>query len=304
MVAAEKERQNEGLQAVRRRVRFWLYQHRKLLSKIGLVLLQLFLTVLLVSFLIPTIWMVVSSLKASTEIFAHPIVWIPKDPQWNNYVRAFQQTDLFKFAQNSFFVVTLAVLGTVLSSALVGYSFARLRWPGRDFFFALVIGTLMLPQVIMLVPRFVIFRNLKWIDTFLPLIVPYWLGGSPFYIFLMRQFMRGLPKDLDDAALIDGANHFQIFFRIILPLSKPVIATVAVFSLLQHYNSFLEPLIYVNSMELWTLPLGIRSLNDAYAANWELVFAASTVMMAPMVLLFIFAQRYFVRGIATTGLKG
>jgi ABC-type glycerol-3-phosphate transport system permease component len=186
----------------------------------------------------------------------------------------------------------------------VGYSFARLRWPGRDFFFALVIGTLMLPQVIMLVPRFVIFRDLKWIDTFLPLIVPYWLGGSPFYIFLMRQFMRGLPKDLDDAALIDGANHFQIFSRIILPLSKPVIATVAVFSLLQHYNSFLEPLIYVNSMDLWTLPLGIRSLNDAYAANWELVFAASTVMMMPMVLLFIFAQRYFVRGIATTGLKG
>jgi ABC-type glycerol-3-phosphate transport system permease component len=219
-------------------------------------------------------------------------------------VRAFQETNLFKFAQNSFLVVFLAVLGTVLSSALVGYSFARLRWPGRDFFFALVIGTLMLPQVIMLVPRFVIFRDLKWIDTFLPLIVPYWLGGSPFYIFLMRQFMRGLPKDLDDAALIDGANHFQIFSRIILPLSKPVIATVAVFSLLQHYNSFLEPLIYVNSMDLWTLPLGIRSLNDAYAANWELVFAASTVMMMPMVLLFIFAQRYFVRGIATTGLKG
>jgi ABC-type glycerol-3-phosphate transport system permease component len=304
MVAAKQDRQPSGFENLQREVRFWFYQNRQILSKVGIVLLQIVMTLILVTFLVPTIWMVVSSLKASTEVFAQPIVWIPRDPQWNNYVRAFQETNLFKFAQNSFLVVFLAVLGTVLSSALVGYSFARLRWPGRDFFFALVIGTLMLPQVIMLVPRFVIFRDLKWIDTFLPLIVPYWLGGSPFYIFLMRQFMRGLPKDLDDAALIDGANHFQIFSRIILPLSKPVIATVAVFSLLQHYNSFLEPLIYVNSMDLWTLPLGIRSLNDAYAANWELVFAASTVMMMPMVLLFIFAQRYFVRGIATTGLKG
>ena len=296
--------QESKLDQIRRDVRFWLYQNRKIISKVGIVLLQILMTAVLISFLIPTIWMVASSLKASTEIFAHPIVWMPRDPQWKNYVRAFQRIPMAQFAWNSFVVVAFAVFGTVLSSGLVGYSFARLRWPGRDFFFSLVVGTLMLPQVIMLVPRFIIFRNFGWIDTFLPLIVPYWLGGSPFYIFLMRQFMRGLPKDLDDAALIDGANHFQIFFRIILPLSKPVLATVAVFSLLQHYNSFLEPLIYVNSMDLWTLPLGIRSLNDAYAANWELVFAASTVMMAPMVLLFIFAQRYFVRGIATTGLKG
>ena len=296
--------QESKLDQIRRAIRFWLYENRKIISKVGIVLLQILMTAVLVSFLIPTIWMVASSLKASTEIFAHPIVWMPKDPQWKNYVRAFQEIPMAQFAWNSFVVVAMAVLGTVFSSGLVGYSFARLRWPGRDFFFSLVVGTLMLPQVIMLVPRFIIFRNLGWIDTFLPLIMPYWLGGSPFYIFLMRQFMRGLPKDLDDAALIDGASHFQIFFRIILPLSKPVLATVAVFSLLQHYNSFLEPLIYVNSMDLWTLPLGIRSLNDAYAANWELVFAASTVMMAPMVLLFIFAQRYFVRGIATTGLKG
>ncbi len=296
--------QESKIERIRRDIRFWLYENRKTTSKVGLVLLQILMTAVLVSFLIPTIWMVASSLKASTEIFAHPIVWLPRDPQWKNYTRAFQEIPMARFAWNSFVVVILAVLGTILSSGLVGYSFARLRWPGRDFFFSLVVGTLMLPEVIMLVPRFVIFRNLGWIDSFLPLIVPYWLGGSPFYIFLMRQFMRGLPKDLDDAALIDGANHFHIFFRIILPLSKPVLATVAVFSLLQHYNSFLEPLIYVNSMDLWTLPLGIRSLNDAYAARWELVFAASTAMMAPMVLLFIFAQRYFVRGIATTGLKG
>ncbi|MBN1261476.1 MAG: carbohydrate ABC transporter permease [Anaerolineae bacterium] len=256
------------------------------------------------TFLIPTLWMVVSSLKASTEIFSHPIVWIPKDPQWRNYVRAFQELPLERFAWNSFVVVVGAVVGTVISSALVGFSFARLRWPGRDFLFSLVVATLLLPGVVLLIPRFVIFRNLDWINTYLPLIVPFWLGGSPFYIFLMRQFIRGLPKELDDAALIDGANRFQIFARIILPLCKPVIATVTVFSLLEHYNAFLEPLIYLNSMDMWTLPIGIRGLNDAYAANWELVFAASTVMMIPMVLLFIFAQRYFVRGIATTGLKG
>jgi len=277
---------------------------RKVLSTLGLVLLQIFLTALLVTYLVPTLWMVSSSLKASTEIFAHPIVWIPKQPVWSNYPRAFETLPLAKFAWNTVAVVALAVVGTVLSSLAVAYSFARLRWPGRDFFFSMLIATMMLPEVVTLVPRFIIFRNFGWVNTYLPLTVPYWLAGTPLYVFLARQFFRGLPIELDEAALIDGASRPRVLFQILLPLSKPVIATIAVFALLQHYNSFMEPLIYLNDMSKWTLAVGIRAFNSSYTSEWELIFAASTFMVTPMVILYMFAQRYFVRGIAMTGLKG
>jgi multiple sugar transport system permease protein len=277
---------------------------RKVLSTLGLAVLQIFLTALLVTYLVPTIWMVSSSLKASTEIFAHPIVWIPREPVWSNYPRAFETLPLAQFAWNTAAVVTLAVVGTVLSSLAVAYSFARLRWPGRDFFFSMLIATMMLPQIVTLVPRFIIFRNLGWVNTYLPLTIPCWLGGTPLYIFLARQFLRGLPIDLDEAALIDGASRLRVLVQILLPLSKPVIATITVFALLQHYNSFMEPLIYLSEMSKWTLAVGIRAFNSTYTSEWELIFAASTFMVAPMVVLYVFAQRYFVRGIAMTGLKG
>jgi ABC-type glycerol-3-phosphate transport system permease component len=167
-----------------------------------------------------------------------------------------------------------------------------------------MIATMMLPEVITLIPRFLVFRWLDWIDTFLPLIVPYWAGASALYIFLVHQFFRGLPMELEEAALIDGANRIQILTQILIPLSKPVIATVAVFALIQHYNSFLEPLIYLNGMDKWTLALGIRAINDSNVQNWELVFAAGTVMLAPVLALFVIAQRYFVQGIAMTGFGG
>jgi ABC-type glycerol-3-phosphate transport system permease component len=282
---------------------------RKALEKIWLILLQILLTVLLVSFLVPALWMVSSSLKASTEVFAHPIVWVPAKPQWQNFARVFEVLPFARFAFNSLLVVVFAVSGTLFSSALVGYSFARLQWPGRDFFFGILIATLMLPEVITLVPRFIIFRHLGWIDTLLPLIIPYWFGATPWtplYIFLMRQFFRGIPVELEEAALIDGASRLRIFAQIILPLSKPVLATVAVFALLQHYTDFMNPLIYLSSVDNWTLAVGIAGLNadESFRATWELVFAAGTFMTIPIVVLFIFAQRYFVRGIATTGFGG
>ncbi len=282
---------------------------RKILEKIWLVFLQIILTVLLVSFLIPALWMISSSLKASTEVFAHPIVWIPESPQWHNYARVFDVLPFAQFTWNSLRVVLFAVAGTLFSSTLVGYSFARLRWPGRDFFFGILIATLMLPEVITLVPRFIIFRELRWIDTLLPLTVPFWFGTTPWtplYIFLMRQFFMGIPIELEEAAMIDGASRLRTLVQIMLPLSKPVLATVAVFAMLQHYTDFMNPLIYVNSVENWTLAVGIAGLNadESFKASWELVFAAGTFMTLPMVLLFIFAQRYFVRGIATTGFGG
>jgi ABC-type glycerol-3-phosphate transport system permease component len=248
--------------------------------------------------------MISSSLKASTEVFVHPVKWIPEDPQWRNYVKIFDILPFGRFTLNTFIVTGLAVMGNLISSVMVGYSFARLRWPGRNFFFSLMIATLMLPSVVVLVPRFIEFRTLGWNDSILPLVVPQWLGGSALYIFLIHQFFRGLPMELEEAALIDGANRIQILTRILIPLSKPVLATITVFALIQHYNDFLEPLIYLNSIENWTLAIGIRAINDSDAKSWELVFAAGTLMFVPVLVLFIFAQRYFVQGIALTGFGG
>ncbi|RME98299.1 MAG: carbohydrate ABC transporter permease [Chloroflexi bacterium] len=282
---------------------------RKIIERVWLVILQILLTLFLITFLVPALWMVSSSLKASTEVFAHPIVWIPESPQWNNYVRVFEILPFGTFAWNTLLVVVFAVLGTLFSSVLVGYSFARLRWPGRDIFFGLLIATLMLPEVITLVPRFIIFRELGWIDTLLPLTVPYWFGATPWtplYIFLMRQFFKGIPLELEEAAFIDGASRFRTLVQIMLPLSKPVLATVAVFATLQHYTDFMNPLIYISSIDNWTLALGIAGLNanESYKASWELVFAAGTFMTLPMIVLFIFAQRYFVQGITMSGFGG
>ncbi|MBV7330297.1 carbohydrate ABC transporter permease [Chloroflexi bacterium TSY] len=165
-------------------------------------------------------------------------------------------------------------------------------------------ATMMLPEVVTLIPRFVIFRELKWLNTLLPLVVPYWFAATPLYVFLMRQFFRGLPMELDEAAWIDGANRLQILFRVLLPLATPVIATVAVFSMLQHYQDFLNPLIFLNSIENYTVPLGVAYFNDSDAARTELIFAAATVMVTPMVILFVSAQRFFVQGIAMTGFGG
>ncbi len=192
---------------------FFLGMTRKVfLRRVGLILLQIFLSVLLITFLIPALWMFSSGLKVSTEVFAYPIVWIPEAPRWANYVDVFQLPGIpfARFIWNTFRVVTIAVIGTILSSAMVAYSFSRLKWPGRDLFFAMLLATMMLPEVIMLIPRFIIFRNLGWIDTLLPLTVPYWLAITPIYVFLMRQFFKGIPIELEEAALIDGASRIRI----------------------------------------------------------------------------------------------
>ncbi|MEP7199361.1 MAG: carbohydrate ABC transporter permease [Chloroflexota bacterium] len=282
--------------------------------RIGLIALQIVMTLVLLSFLAPTLWMVSSALKARTEIFAHPIVWIPEAPQWDNFVKAMTILPFGKFALNTFVICALTVSGTVISSSMVAYAFARLQWPGRDLFFGALLGTMMLPEIITLIPMFVEFKTFGWTKpgtvfgvlplNFLPLIVPYWLALTPLYVFLMRQFFKGIPIELEEAALMDGANRLQILFRVILPLSKPVVATVAVFSFLQSYSDFLQPLIYLNGQENWTLALGLRALSDAQAGQWELVFAAATIILIPILTIFILAQRYFVQGIATTGFGG
>lgn len=272
--------------------------------RVGLLLLELVMALAVLTFLAPTLWMVASSLKASTELFATPIVWLPANPQWGNYVKIFEVLPLAAFIRNTVVVVALAVLGTLVSSIPVAYAFARLRWPGRDTWFALLLATMMIPDVITLVPRFILFRNLQWLDTFLPLIVPYWTATTALYVFLIRQFLRSLPTELEEAAFVDGAGRLRVLIQIILPLCGPVIASVAIFALIQHYNDMLNPLIFLNSMEKWTLAVGLRAYNDSTGGNWELVFAASTLTLLPILLLFLAAQRFFVQGIALTGLGG
>jgi multiple sugar transport system permease protein len=288
---------------------------RQVTGTIGLIVLQIIMTLVLITFLAPTLWMVSSSLKARPEVFAVPIVWIPETPQWGNYVEALNLLPFARFAVNTLALCLLSVVGTLLSASMVAYAFARLRWPGRDFFFMLLLGTMMLPEIITLIPMFIQFRWLGWTKpgmvlgilplNYLPLIVPFWLSLAPLYVFLIRQFFKGIPMELEEAALVDGASRFNILFRIILPLSKPVIATVAVFQFLQTYNDFLQPLIYIRSRNDWTLALGLRAMNDVQqTGQWELLFAASTAVLIPILLIFIFAQRYFVQGIATTGFGG
>ncbi len=268
-------------------------------------LLQVLMTALAISFLIPTIWMVSSSLKVSTEVFQHPIQWWPSDPYWRNYIKAFSGTlPLGRFMWNTAYIVVFAVVGTIVSSALVAYSFARIEWPGKNFWFGLLLGTMMLPDIVTLVPRFILFRTLGWYDTFYPLIVPYWGAVMALYVFLIRQFFLGIPMELEDAAYIDGASRLRTLSQILMPLSKPVIATVSVFSLLQHYNDFMNPLIYLKTIDKFPLAVGVKLFNDFEVQQWEVVFAVSTIMLAPILLLFLMAQRFFVQGITMTGFGG
>ncbi len=290
--------------------------NKKTRQLLSLTALQIFATLLVLTFLMPTLWMISSSFKSSTEIFVVPIKWIPDSLRWKNYVDAFTQPALpmWDFIKNTVMVVTVSLLGTMVSSVMVAYSFARLQWPGRRLFFGIMIATLMLPGIITLIPRFIMFKDFGWINLtipiidvyfpWLPLVVPPWFAGTGLYVFLMYQFMRGIPDELDEAAKMDGANRVQILTRILLPLCKPVLATIAVFGLIQYYNEFMEPLIYLSKLDSWVLALGIRAFNDTNVQNWELVFSASVVMLIPVLVLFIVAQRYFVQGIAMTGFGG
>ena len=207
------------------------------------------------------------------------------------------------FFRNSVIVTLSATLGTVLSSSLVGFSLARLRWPGRDAMFGLVIATTLMPYVVTLVPAFVMFKWLGWLNTFYPLTVPAWTGVA-FYVFLFRQFMRSLPVEMDEAARVDGATNWTIFWRIILPLCGPVLAAVAIFAFLHHWTDFLAPSIYLTSVENYTLPLGVLMYQGRYGNQWNLVMAASMFVVVPVLLLFLSAQRYFIRGVQLTGLAG
>jgi ABC-type glycerol-3-phosphate transport system permease component len=255
--------------------------------------------------LAPLVWMVSTSLKDEGDVFLIPVQWIPKRILWSNYPAALTFVPYARYFLNSVVVTGLAVLGTVLSSSLVAFAFARLRGPGKNLLFIILLSTLMLPGEVTLVPVYLLFRNLGWLDTYLPLIVPSWFGGSAFYIFLLRQFFLTLPTELDDAAKIDGASLFHIYTRIVMPLSKPALATVAIFSFFTHWNAFLPPLIYLNTSEKYTLPIGLRLyLSTLSNSHWNYLMGATVVAIIPPLVLFFISQRFFIQGAVLSGVKG
>ena len=254
--------------------------------------------------LFPLAWLVRSSVMDLGQIFVFPPEWIPKPWRWQNYPEALTTIPFFLYFRNTLTILVPTVVGTVLTSALAAYGFSRLRWPGRDLVFNVLLTTLMLPYAVTLIPTFLLWARLDLINTFWPLIIPHWFGGGIFSIFLLRQFFRTIPRELDEAALIDGANPLQILWNVIVPLSRPALIAVAIFAALNSWNDFLGPLIYLNDSRNFTLALGLAEFTGLYSSQWHLLMAASTVVIVPVVVLFFFAQRYFIEGIALTGSKG
>lgn len=253
--------------------------------------------------LIPFAWMISCSLTTPQGVFETPMRWIPRPIYWTNYVKAFEAMPTLLYTRNTILITALCIVGYLVSGSMVAYAFARLRWPGRDFLFYVLIATMMLPPQVTIVPLFVIFRNLHWINTYYPLVVPSYLTGWPFFIFLMRQYFLTIPLDLTDAAKVDGAGHLRIYWSVILPLARPALATVAIFAFLLHWNDFFGPLIFLAEDRKFTLALGLMSYASRHQSEWSVLMAVSVVMLMPTLLVFFFCQRYFIEGITLTGSK-
>jgi len=269
-----------------------------------LVFLTLFVICLVWS--LPLIMMVSTSLKAQAQVSV-PTTIIPNPVVWENYPRAiYDFLPFIRFFRNSVIIAVFAVIGDVLSSAFIAYGFARLRFPGRSVLFLVMLSTMMFPFAVRMIPLFIIFRELGWINTFLPLIVPSYLGTNAFFIFLLYQFFRAIPNQVTEVARVDGANELQIWWHIVLPLARPALAVVAILAFQQSWNDFLQPLVFLTDQKNFTVTLGLYSLIGGQDATqrWQYLMAATVVTITPVVLLFFFAQRYFIRGITISGLKG
>jgi multiple sugar transport system permease protein len=266
----------------------------------------LIVTVGAIAMVFPLLWTVSTSLKTLDQLVGTRIVLIPNPIAWENYVEIFKITPILLNLRNTMIIVVCAEFGSLVMCSLVAYAFARIPFPGRDTMFALLLSGMMLPGVVRLIPFFVIFDRLGWINTFLPLIVPRFLAHNPFYIFLLRQFFMGVPQDLSDAARIDGCSEFNIWRRIVMPISAPALATVAIFTFQWAWNDFLYPLVYLGAnRKLWTMALGLNSLRSYETANMtHLQMAFSVLMIVPVITAFAFGQKHLVQGITFTGLKG
>jgi multiple sugar transport system permease protein len=266
-------------------------------------LTHLALLALGVLFFVPFAFLVSTSFKAERQIFVYPPIWIPNPVIWRNYTDVFDYAPFALYFLNTLFIVSAHLIGTVLTCSLAGYAFARLRAPGKNGIFAVLLGTMMVPWMVTLIPVYILFARLEWINTFRPLVIPPLLGNA-FFIFLLRQYYLTIPYELDEAALIDGAGYFRIWWTILMPLGKPVLATVSIFAFMGAWNDFTGPLIFLNDQDKYTLSLGLQVFQLNHGAMWGLLMAASTMMILPIIILFFFTQKQFVQGIALTGIKG
>ena len=253
--------------------------------------------------LIPLVWLVRSSFMGLGQIFIFPPEWIPDPWHWDNYPKALTTIPFVRYFFNTLYILVPTVIGTLITASLAAFGFSRLQWPGRDWVFGILLSALMLPYAVTLIPTFLLWARIGLINTYWPLVLPDWFGGSIFYVFLLRQFFLTLPRELDEAAIIDGANPLQVLRHVVVPLSRPALITVGIFSALFEWNDFLGPLIYLNDSRQFTLALGLAEFTGLYTSQWHLLMAASTVVIAPVLVLFLFAQRYFIEGITLTGIK-
>jgi multiple sugar transport system permease protein len=262
------------------------------------------LIVLSAMFALPLVWMVGTSFKTAQQALTLPVVWWPHPFLWSNYPGLFAALPFFRFFWNTFLYAAVTIVGVCISSSLVAYGFSRLRWPGRDVVFYVMLMTMILPFVCTLIPLFVMYKRFGWIGGYLPLEVPTFFGSSAFSTFLLRQFFMTIPQSLSEAARIDGASEFYIYRRIILPLAKPALATVVLFQFIYCWNDYLGPLIYISNQNAYPLSLGLDLILGDYTTNWAWVMAGATAATAPIVILFFLTQRTFIQGIALTGTKG
>ncbi|HYP43811.1 MAG TPA: carbohydrate ABC transporter permease [Propionibacteriaceae bacterium] len=268
----------------------------------GKILAYTALGLLAVIALVPFIWMLSSSVKTNVTIFSEPWQIIPPRPQWSNYSKLWDELPIGRWIFNSTYIVVIAVIGRVIFTATAAYAFARLRFPGRDYIFYGFLTALMIPTEVTLIPGFVLIRQLDWYNSHLALIVPQ--VSDAFAIFLLRQFFLSIPKELEEAARIDGASYFRVFYSIILPLSKSALAVVAVLAFMDVWNAFLWPLVMIDEVEKFTLPVGLQFLNSAHSTDWPALMAGNVIGLIPVVVVYLLAQKYFVEGITMSGLKG
>lgn len=254
--------------------------------------------------LAPIIWMLSTSLKSEGSVLLMPPQWIPHPLQWKNYADALDFMDGGRVFGNTLFIVVLSIIGQLIASTLAGFGFARIQVPGREVLFILVLTGFMLPVQVTLIPQFILFSHLGWIDTYYPLIVPEFMG-APFFIFLARQFFLTLPAEMDEAARIDGCGYFGIYWRIILPMSKPLLGIIAIQTFMNAWNDFLRPLIFLHTASKYTLALTLQNFTADYGMTpWHLLMAATLMALLPCIALFFLAQRYFIQGIVISGVKG
>ena len=276
---------------------------QRALGRFELFVLYTVLSLLAVWFVVPFFWLLTSSLKYPHELFSVPIQWLPSRIQFGNYERMFDLIPFMLYLRNTGIIVFFTIVGRVISSCIVAYGFSRIDWPGRDKVFVIVLASMILPFQVIMVPLYLQFQRFGWIGTFLPLTLTQFFG-HPFSIFLMRQFFMAIPRELSEAAKIDGANEFRVFWQVCIPLAKPAIATVAIFSFMAAWNDFIGPLLFLTDRRLYTLSIGAHMIRSDIQPNWELLMALGVIMVTPVLIIFFFLQKYFIQGIAMSGIKG